>query len=205
RVMKVFKMLVPFAVVAVTAMLIAGQQGNQPAATKAKIGEAAPDFTLKDTEGNDVSLLSHQGKIVVLEWFNPDCPIVQRWYNDGGMNKVYDKYKDKDVVWLAINTTAGHTVDADKKAMEKWNIQRPVLNDADGKVGRAYGAQTTPHMYIVDKEGRLVYAGAIDDDPRGSKGDSATNYVAKALDELLAGESVSTAETRPYGCAVKYQ
>ena len=201
--MKVFKMLVPFAVVAVSAMLIAGQQGNQPAA-KAKIGDAAPDFTLKDTDGNDVSLSSHQGKIVVLEWFNPDCPIVQRWYNDGGMNKVYDKYKDKDVVWLAVNTTAGHTVEADKKAMEKWSIQRPVLNDADGKVGRMYGAKTTPHMYIIDKEGRLVYAGAIDDDPSGRKGDKAVNYVAKALDEIAKGSTVTVAETKPYGCGVKY-
>ncbi|SRR5690606_2752868 len=203
--MKVLKTLFPLVAVACALTLVAAQQAERSAATKAKVGEGAPQFTLTDTEGREVSLSDHAGKIVVLEWFNPDCPIVQRWYQNGGMNKVYDKYKDKDVVWLAINTTAGHTVEADKAAMKKWKIERPVLNDTDGKVGRAYGAQTTPHMYIVDKEGRLVYAGAIDDDPRGSKGDSATNYVAKALDELLAGESVSTAETRPYGCAVKYQ
>ncbi len=201
--MKVFKTLIPMVAVAVMAMLIAGQQANQ-AVTKAKIGDAAPNFTLKDTEGKDVTLADHAGKIVVLEWFNPECPVVVRWYQDGGMNKVYDKYKDKDVVWLAINTTRGHTVEADKKAMEKWSVKRPVLNDADGKVGRMYGAQTTPHMYIIDKEGRLVYAGAIDDDPNGRKGDSAVNYVSKALDELLAGESVSTPESRPYGCNVKY-
>lgn len=202
--MKVLKSLFPFVAIAAAVMLVAGVQGNQNAA-KAKIGEAAPDFTLTDTDGKTVSLSDHAGKIVVLEWFNPDCPYVQRWYNEGGMNKVYDKYKDKDVVWLAINTTAGHSVDADKKAMERWKISRAVLNDSDGKVGRAYGAQTTPHMYIIDKEGRLVYRGAIDDDERGSKGDKAVNYVGKALDELLAGESVSTPESRPYGCSVKYQ
>ena len=202
--MKVLKAMFPLMALAIAAMLIAGQQGNQ-AMTKAKVGEAAPEFTLKDTDGKDVSLSDHKGKLVVLEWFNPDCPVVQRWYDDGGMNKVFDKYKDKDVVWLAINTTAGHSVDADKKAMEKWSIERPVLNDADGKVGKMYGAKTTPHMYVIDKEGRLAYAGGIDDDPSGRKGDKAVNYVGKALDELLAGESVSTPESTPYGCNVKYQ
>ena len=201
--MKVFKSLFPIVALAVAAMLVAGQQSGQKA-TKAKVGEPAPEFTLNDTDGKPVSLADHQGKLIVLEWFNPDCPVVQRWYEDGGMNKVYDKYKDKEVVWLAINTTAGHSVEADKKAMKQWKIERPVLNDADGKVGKMYGAKTTPHMYIIDKEGRLVYAGAIDDDQRGNKGEAATNYVAKALDELLAGETVSTGETQPYGCAVKY-
>ena len=205
--MKVFKSLFPFAAVAMAALLIAaGQRSGQQAqdAAKAKIGEPAPAFTLTDTDGKEVSLSDHEGKIVVLEWFNPDCPVVQRWYDDGGMNKVFDKYKDKDVVWLAINSTSGHSVDADKKAMERWSIERPVLNDKDGKVGKMYGAKTTPHMYISDKEGRLAYMGGIDDDPNGRKGDQATNYVSKALDELLAGETVSTAETRPYGCSVKY-
>lgn len=202
--MKVFKSLFPFVAVVAALMLIAGQQGDSKSA-KAKIGDQAPAFTLTDTDGTEVSLADHQGKIVVLEWFNPECPVVVRWYQDGGMNKVYDKYKDKDVVWLAVNSTAGHSVDADKKAMKAWGIEgRPVLNDADGKVGKMYGAKTTPHMYIIDKEGRLAYAGAIDDDQNGRKGENATNYVAKALDELLAGESVSTAETRPYGCSVKY-
>ena len=199
--MKVAKRLFPFVAIATALMLVAGTQGDSK---KAKIGEAAPDFTLQDTDGKDVTLSSFEGKIVVLEWFNPECPVVVRWYQDGDMNKVYDKYKDKDIVWLAVNTTRGHSVDADKAAMKKWNIRRPVLNDADGKVGRAYGAKTTPHMYIIDKEGRLVYAGGIDDDQSGRKGESATNYVAKALDELLAGESVSTPETQPYGCSVKY-
>ena len=199
--MKVAKRLFPFVAIATALMLVAGVQGDSK---KAKIGEAAPDFTLKNTDGKDVTLSSFAGKIVVLEWFNPQCPVVVRWYQDGGMNKVYDQYKDKEIVWLAINTTKGHTVEEDKAAMKKWNIARPVLNDADGKVGRAYGAKTTPHMFIIDKEGRLAYAGGIDDDQSGRKGDSATNYVAKALDELLAGESVSTPESQPYGCAVKY-
>ena len=199
--MKVMKSLFPFVAIATALMLVAGVQGDSK---KAKIGEAAPDFTLKDTDGKDVTLSSFAGKIVVLEWFNPECPVVVRWYQDGDMNKVYDKYKDKEIVWLAVNTTKGHTVDADKAAMKKWNIARPVLNDADGKVGRAYGAKTTPHMFIIDKEGRLAYAGAIDDDQSGRKGESATNYVAKALDELLAGDRVSTPESQPYGCSVKY-
>ena len=163
-----------------------------------KVGEAAPEFTLKDTDGKDVSLSDHKGKLIVLEWFNPDCPVVQRWYDDGGMNKVYDKYKDKDVVWLAINTTAGHSVDADKKAMEKWGIERPVLNDADGKVGKMYGAKTTPHMYVIDPAGVLRYAGAIDSIPSSDVDDlpKATQYVPQALSELAAGKAVSVSLTR---------
>ena len=205
--MTLMKKLTPFAAIAAAlgltlTLMAANQQAAESA--KAKVGQKAPAFSLTDHNGNQVSLADHAGKIVVLEWFSEECPVVQRHYEADTMNKTFDKYKDKDVVWLAVNSSSGNKAETNKKSAERWSIERPILGDADGKVGKMYGAKTTPHMFVIDKQGVLVYAGAIDDDMSGRKGDKAVNYVAKALDELLAGESVSTAETRPYGCGVKY-
>ena len=119
------------------------------------------------------------------------------------MENLADKYKSKDVVWLAINSSSSATNEIDKKTVETFSLSYPVLNDSAGSVGRAYGAKTTPHMFIIDKEGKLAYKGGIDNDPQGTKANR-TNYVAQALDELLAGKPVSTPETKPYGCSVKY-
>ena len=123
------------------------------------------------------------------------------------MTSTADKYKGQDVVWLAINTTADKTAEDNKTSAEAWSISYPILTDKTSQVAQAYGAKTTPHMFIIDKDGKLVYNGAIDDDSSadGTKGDKATNYVAKALDEVLAGKPVTQAETKPYGCGVKYQ
>jgi peroxiredoxin len=174
---------------------------------KATIGKMAPNFSLKDQNGKTVSLADFKGKTVVLEWFNQGCPYVVRHYKAKTMTTTADKYKDKDVVWLAINTTAGKSAEDNKTSAEAWGISYPILSDTTSSVAQQYGAKTTPHMYIIDKEGKLVYIGAIDDDSSadGEKGDKATNYVAKALDEVLAGKPVSTPETKPYGCNVKYQ
>jgi peroxiredoxin len=169
------------------------------------VGDQAPNFTLPDTAGNEVSLSDFEGKIVVLEWLNPDCPFVQRHYKAGTMKNLAAKYGEEGVVWLAINSTnyMDMAVNANFKSVNK--LPYTILVDQSGDVGHLYGAKTTPHMHIIDSGGQLVYIGAIDDDPRGNKGESAVNYVASALDEVVAGKAVTTAETRPYGCSVKYK
>ena len=193
-----------FMAVAVLASMIGA--GVAWAAAQAKVGEAAPDFTLQDQNGKEISLSNYKGKIVVLEWFNPGCPVTQRHHSTATptMKTTASKYADNDVVWLAINSHAGNTVDGNRAAATKYEVGSPILADPSGKVGRAYGAKSTPHMFIIGKDGKLAYAGAIDDDPNGDKGAAATNYVAKAIDELLAGKAVSTAQTRSYGCGIKY-
>jgi peroxiredoxin len=169
------------------------------------VGDRAPDFTLTDTAGNEVSLSDFDGKIVVLEWLNPDCPFVQRHYKAGTMKNLAAKYDGKGVVWLTINSTNYMDAAANAKFKADNGLPYTILVDQSGDVGHLYGAKTTPHMYIIDGNGTLVYIGAIDDDPRGTKGEPAVNYVAVALDEVLAGNAVTTAETKPYGCSVKYK
>jgi peroxiredoxin len=170
------------------------------------LGAPAPEFSLQDQSGKMVNLADFSGKIVVLEWFNNECPFVQKQYKTGAMNKLANKYEDKGVVWLAINSTSGKTNADNKQAAADFGIQRPVLNDSTGKVGHAYDSLNTPTMYIIDKSGNLAYWGAIDNKPTPDPADinGATNYVQKALDEMLAGQSVSEPKTKPYGCNVKY-
>lgn len=173
---------------------------------KAALGEAAPEFTLMDQEGNEVSLGDFEGKIVVLEWFNDQCPFVKKFYVNGDMNEVADKYEEQGVVWLAIDSSNFSSVEQNAEIAGEWSIDRPILDDASGEVGKAYTAQTTPHMYIINADGALVYRGAIDSVRSADPADvaDAENFVARALDEMLAGESVSLPETKPYGCSVKY-
>jgi peroxiredoxin len=191
--------------IAFSSYAVADHHEEGKAGKKAKVGQPAPDFSLQDQDGKTVKLSDHKGKVVVLEWFNQSCPYVVRHYEKTDtMNKTAQKYGD--VVWLRINTTKGKDAAANKASAEQWGIQTPILSDTSTAVAKAYGAKTTPQMYIIDKEGILRYNGAIDDDSSadGSKGDQAVNYVAKALDEIAAGETVSTPETKPYGCGVKY-
>ena len=177
----------------------------------AEIGKAAPTFSLKDTEGNthDLAKLTADGKIVVLEWFSPDCPFIKKHYEKSTtMNDLAAKYADKNVVWLSIDSSHYVTAEKTAKVVEKWNIKHPVLLDASGEVGRTYEAKTTPHMYVIDSEGTLVYAGAIDNSKNTKAPDTSdpdyVNYVDQALTELLAGNDVSVTETKSYGCSVKY-
>jgi peroxiredoxin len=186
----------------VLAIVLVSYAGDQPAT--AKIGAKAPAFSLPDQNGKTVSLSDFAGKIVVLEWFNDECPIVQRHYEGDAMNKLAAKYKDKDVIWLAINSSAHHNVDHNKSAAAKMKIDRPILDDHSGTVGHTYGATNTPGMYVINKDGTLAYMGGIDNNPNGSKKDGVKNYVAQALDELLAGKAVSETQTKQYGCTVKY-
>lgn len=178
----------------------------------ATVGQPAPTFTATDTSGKTVSLADFKGKHVVLEWVNPGCPYVVKHYSSANMQGTQKDATAKGVVWLSINSTA--TEHGDYKApaaMAQWMqgqkaAATATLMDADGKVGRAYGARTTPHMYIVDPKGTLVYAGAIDSKPSSNPADvaSATNHVKVALSEALAGKAISQPATRPYGCSVKY-
>lgn len=170
------------------------------------VGDTAPAFTLSDSVGNSVSLAEFKGKVVVLEWINPDCPFVERHYKEGTMKDAASTYSPKGVVWLTINSTNYMDQAANATFAKNEGISWTILVDQDGTVGHAYGAATTPHMFIIDAKGKVVYEGAIDDDPRGNKDASEReNYVSTALDQVLAGKAVSTPETKPYGCSVKYK
>jgi peroxiredoxin len=193
------------AIVLSAAILSLGLHAFADAAPQAKLGAKAPVFTLKDQTGKPVSLSDFAGKIVVLEWFNDGCPFVQKHYKSGSMNSTAARYGDKDVVWLAINSTDSASVETNAKVAQEWKIDRPILDDSAGTVGHLYGATNTPHMFIVDKDGKLVYSGAIDSDSSRKLSADATNYVANALDELLQGKPISQNETKPYGCTVKYK
>lgn len=182
------------------------------AGAAAAVGQAAPAFTLTDTAGRSVSLADFKGRHVVLEWVNPGCPFVQKHYDAGNMQATQKAAIDRGVVWLAINSTATSARDyLAPAALATWmgNHRAPVtatLMDADGKAGRAYGARTTPHLYVIDPQGRLVYAGAIDSRPTANPADIkvATNHVNQALADTLAGRPVATPVTQPYGCTIKY-
>jgi peroxiredoxin len=174
------------------------------AAMAAQLGQKAPDFTLKDQDGRDVGLAALRGKIVVLEWTNPDCPFVQRHYRAKTMTTLAERFRDRDVVWLAVNSTHDMDAERDRAWRDQQGFPYAILDDHAGTVGRAYGAKTTPNLFIIDRDGRLAYQGAIDDDAAGEKGAGARNYVAEALADLTAGKPVRLSETKPYGCSVKY-
>jgi peroxiredoxin len=183
-----------------------------PAAAAPAVGQAAPNFKLADASGKPVSLSDFRGKTVVLEWNNPGCPFVQKHYGSGNMQKAQAAAAKEGVVWLSINSSApgkqGHMSGAEAKAFVAKAGARPAayLLDPKGVVGKVYDAKTTPHMYIVNKSGTLVYAGGIDDKPTPNPADigGARNHVLAALSELNAGKAVSVATSRPYGCSVKY-
>lgn len=197
---------------ALTAAALAVLGLHNAAQANASIGQPAPAFSVTDTGGKSVSLADFKGKHVVLEWVNPGCPFVVKHYSSQNMQGTQREATAKGVVWLAINSTARDASDYKAPAdMAQWMTQQKsaatrTLMDTDGKAGRAYGARTTPHMYIIDPAGMLVYAGAIDSKPTSSVADiaGATNHVKVALQEALAGKPITTASTRPYGCSVKY-
>lgn len=193
------------------AALVALSLSATPAAA-ATIGEKAPDFSLPAADGSTQSLSSFAGKVVVLEWFNKDCPFVRKHYDSQNMQNLQKEYTAKDVVWLTVNSSAegeqGHeTVEATKETLAKEkSAATHYLFDTDGKVGKSYDAKTTPHMFVIDKEGKLAYAGAIDDKPSAKQEDiaGAKNYVRAAVDAVLEGKPVAEATTKAYGCGVKY-
>jgi peroxiredoxin len=174
-------------------------------------GQAAPAFTLKDLSGKDVSLAQFKGRTVVLEWNNPKCPFIVKHYASGNMQDL-QRTAGKDVVWLAINSTNPKSGDFMSAAdLSKWvgeQKSQPTayLMDPDGKVGQAYGAKTTPHMFVINAQGTVVYDGAIDDKrtARPEDAKTANNFVRAALGDVAAGRAVANATNQPYGCSVKY-
>jgi peroxiredoxin len=177
------------------------------------VGSSAPDFSLTDAKGKAHSLSEYKGKYVVLEWFNPECPFVKKHYGSGNMQKLQEDYTGKGVVWLTIDSSApgtegNLTPEQAQKKMTEWKTrQTALLLDPEGKAGRAYGAKNTPDMIVINPEGKIVYEGAIDSKATPNPADisNSTNYVKVALDESMAGKSVSTSSTKPYGCSVKYK
>ncbi|MDF3064854.1 MAG: putative 1 [Polyangiaceae bacterium] len=178
----------------------------------ARVGAVAPDFELPDLDGKLVKLSSFRGKTVVLEWFNPGCPFVKASHTKGSLVDTAARHAKNGVVWLAINSGApgkqGHGVEANRAALQTFKLGHPILLDEQGTVGRAYGAAHTPHLYVVDAQGTLVYRGAIDNSPDG-EGESPTggklvNYVDNALADLAAKRPLSVSENAAYGCSVKY-
>ena len=175
-------------------------------------GTAAPDFSVADSNGKTVKLSDYKGKFVVLEWTNPDCPFVRAQYGADAMQALQKDASGKDVVWLTVNSTnkssSEYKTGPQMNAWMKENnaAQRAILIDATSDAGRAYDAKTTPHMFVIDPAGKIVYAGAIDDKRSARESDrkTANNYVRAALSETLAGKPVTVASTTPYGCSVKY-
>src|SRR5213083_2516338 len=177
------------------------------------VGSAAPDFSAPDASGKTQSLSQYKGKYVVLEWFNPECPFVKKHYGSDNMQKLQDEYTGKGIVWLTIDSNApgtqgSLTPEEAEKIATSWKAhETALLLDPEGNAGRAYGAKNTPNMVIINPEGKIIYRGAIDSKatPNPSDIPSSTNYVKAALDQSLSGKSVSTPETKPYGCSVKYK
>jgi hypothetical protein len=198
--------LFPFTMAAVMAALFVGAKASP------EIGRPAPDFTLTDINGQKHSLSDFKGKTVVLEWVNPECPFVKKHYESGNMPGLQKSATGEGVVWLSINSAApGQQGDFDAAQVRAWEGRMGAsptayFRDQDGKVGRLYDARTTPHMFIVDPQGTLVYEGGIDNIRSANKSDiaKATNYVRQALAEMKAGRPVSVTTSKPYGCSVKY-
>jgi peroxiredoxin len=177
------------------------------------VGSNAPDFSAPDANGQTHSLSQYKGKYVVLEWFNPECPFVKKHYGSDNMQKLQEEYTGKGVVWLTIDSNAtgtegNLTAEQAQKVMNSWKThQTALLLDPESNVARSYGAKNTPNMVVINPEGKIVYEGAIDSKATPNPADipSSTNYVKAALDESLAGKPVSNAQTKPYGCSVKYK
>lgn len=199
----------------IVALAVAGsfsQADVKPAVQSPVLGKPAPDFTLKDLAGKEVKLSSFKGKVVVLEWFNPGCPFVQKSHTVGSLVDTAKRHIKDGIVWLAINSGAkgkqGNDLAMNTEAAKTWSITHPVLRDEAGTIGKVYGATNTPNMFVIDKAGKVVYAGAIDNSPDGERkspqGGTLINYVDAALGDVAAGRAVQTAVTKPYGCGVKY-
>jgi peroxiredoxin len=185
----------------------------------AKLGRPAPDFTLTDTEGKPHTLSALKGKTVVLEWFNPDCPFVKHAHGQGPLKTMASKHTSDSLVWLSINSSApgkqGHGLERNQRAKTEYAMPNPILLDETGKVGKSYGAEKTPHLFVIDQAGMLVYRGGLDNAPIGtvdatrarlptSKEGELVSYVDAALEDLAANRALRLPDTPAYGCTVKY-
>lgn len=191
------------------ALLLGGLGFAGRAVAQAEVGKAAPDFKLTDLNGKTFELAKQKGKRVVLEWFNPDCPFVRYAHTQGPLKDMGNRYAKQGVVWVAINSGSpgkqGTGAQRNQEAVKEYGISYPVMLDESGQVGHLYGAKSTPHMYVIDEKGVLLYKGAIDNAPRGdAAGAAPVNYVDAVFEDLRAGKPVKTSETKSYGCSVKY-
>lgn len=201
-----------FSTLALSLTLAASCAAEEALPPAAAVGKAAPEFTLQDAEGKERKLAEFKGKHVVLEWVNFGCPFVKKHYGAGNMQKLQAEYTGKEVVWLSVCSSApgkqGYFAGEDlkKQVAEHQSAATHYLVDPEGQVGRLYGAKTTPHMYVIDPNGVLVYAGGIDDIASADPDDiaKAKNYVRLALDAVLASQPVAASSSPPYGCSVKY-
>jgi peroxiredoxin len=183
------------------------------AADSPAVGTTAPDFSLTDSKGKTQTVSQYKGKYVVLEWFNPECPFVKKHYGSGNMQKLQEEFTAKGIVWLTVDSNApglegNLTAEQAEKKIAEWKTkQTAFVLDPEGKAGRSYGAKNTPHMFVINPEGKIIYEGAIDSKATPNPADIAgsTNYVKVALEESLAGKTVSNTNTKPYGCSVKYK
>jgi peroxiredoxin len=186
---------------------------SAPAFAAAEVGKPAPDFALSDLSGKTVKLSEFKGKTVVLEWFNPGCPFVRNSHTKGSLVDTAARHTKNGVVWLAINSGApgkqGAGAEVNKAAVQEWKLTHPVLLDESGETGKAYGATNTPHMFVIDKDGKVAYRGAIDNSPDGERGSpqggKLVAYVDEAIADLSAGKPVRNTESKAYGCSVKYK
>jgi len=200
------------ALAAITAFVVQSATAV-PSAAPARVGEPAPAFSAPDISGKNVRLGDYTGKMIVLEWTNDGCPFVGKHYDSGNMQSLQQKYMANGVVWLTIASSApgeqGYVTPAEAKAdLARWRAApSDFLLDPEGIVGRLYDARATPHMVVIDRTGRVVYMGAIDDQPSTRLADvkTAHNYVVAALDAVAAGQPVAVASTRAYGCSIKYK
>ena len=182
------------------------------AAFAVRVGDAAPDFTVTDSHGQSHKLSDYRGKFVVLEWHNNGCPYTKKHYESGNMQRLQKEWTGKGVVWFTVISSSpgsqGYvTPDQENAYLDKMHaVPTAALLDSNGAIGHAYGAKTTPHMFIINPQGQLIYNGAIDDRPTSDVSDinGAKNYVSEALAEAMAGQPVAVSSTRPYGCSVKY-
>jgi peroxiredoxin len=201
-----------FAALCLGAALGVALTTQNASAAMATVGQAAPNFTLQGSDGKSHSLADFKGKFIVLEWTNPECPFVHKFYDSNTMQGLQKTETAKGVVWLRINSSAAGSEayqsasDLTAYAQAHHVAATASLLDSNGQVGHTYGARTTPHMFVIDPKGVLIYAGGIDNKPSTDPADiaTATNYVTAALNEAMAGKPVTTPRARPYGCSVKY-
>ena len=217
-----FRAIITLSITALVATLAFAQNGVRPPDTTPKesttkedkktieVGEQAPAFELVDQNGKTHTLQEYEGKIVVLEWFNETCPYCKGTWGSGLIPKLLTDLQEHkaEVVYLAVNSSANRpedkTVESGKEFLEELEIEIPILNDYNGRVGRAYKARTTPHMFVIDAEGILVYQGALSDDSRSKEGSEADTHILRVVTQIDAGEEVSPSYVQPWGCSVKY-
>lgn len=206
------RLIITYLSIAAGALLLLGSLNNLEANNPPTIGERAPDFSVVDYNGDVHSLSDFEGKFVILEWLNHDCPFVRKFYDAGKMQELQETYTEKGVVWLSVISSAPGTQGylepeaARELSAEKGSNATTVLLDPDGIMGRAYDARVTPHMYIINPDGMLMYNGAIDDirSARSADIERATNHVEVSMKRLLNGEELEITTNTPYGCTVKY-